>query len=101
MRPITVLTAIILGSCVAISVCLLAVWLLLTLVSSDPAFAERVAAELKLLPQHVAIFLPLTAIAAMTFLSSQKEKPTWWMWQLFMWATIFLIGAYYFSQLGD
>jgi len=99
MRPISVLTAIVLGSCFAISACLIAVWLLLTLVSNDPEMTERVASELERLPTHIAIFIPLTAISAMAFISSQKQKNYWWVWQLALWASLSLVVYYYVETM--
>lgn len=99
MRPLTVITAIILGSCFAISVCLIAVWILLSLVSTDPAITDRVADELKRLPTHITLFIPLTAIAAMAFITSQKQKSSWWAWQLGLWISLTFVGFYYMQSM--
>ena len=98
MRPISVLNLIVLGSCLAISICLIAVWGILTLTAMDPALAERVGPELKALPKHIALFVPLTIICSVSFLSTQKEKPSRWLWQLAMWASLCALGFYYMNN---
>lgn len=95
MRPISVLNLIILGSCIAISVCLIAVWGLLYLTAQEAEHALRIGAELKLIPKHIAIFIPLTVISALSFLSSQKRDKYWVLWQLAMWGGLVLVGVYY------
>ena len=99
MRPISVLNLIILGSCIAISVCLVAVWGLLYLTSLEPEHAARVGPELKLIPKHIAIFIPQTIISALSFLSSQKRTAYWWAWQIFMWGAVSLTCVYYVKIL--
>jgi cell division protein FtsW (lipid II flippase) len=99
MRPISVLNLIILGSCIAISICLIAVWGLLMLSSRNPEIELRVASELKQLPKHIAIFIPMTLVAAMSFFETLKLSKSWRVWQLFMWASLFAIGFYYVSQV--
>lgn len=98
MRPISVLNLIVLGSCLAISMCLIAVWGILTLTAMDPVLAERVGPELKVLPKHIAIFVPLTIISAVSFLSTQKEKSSRWFWQMTMWASLCALGFYYMNN---
>lgn len=95
MRPITVITLIILGSCIAITTCLIAVWGLLFLTAQDPELSVRIAPELGALPKHIAIFIPLTVIASLSFLSSQKEKSSRWAWQGILWVSLILVGVYY------
>ena len=99
MRPITVLTLIILGSCLAITICLIAVWGLLFLTSQDPALASRIEPELKALPKHIAIFIPLTVISCLSFLSSQKQTAYRFIWQIFMWSSIAAVGVYYYQGM--
>ena len=98
MRPITVITLIILGSSFAISVCLVAVWGILTLTAMDPALAERVGPELKVLPTHIALFIPLTIVCALSFLSMQKQKPSRWFWQVAMWGALVALIFYYVNS---
>jgi len=100
MRPITVLTLIVLGSCLAISICLVVVWGILTLTAMDPALASRVEPELKVLPKHIVLFIPLTIICGFSFLSMQKEKPSRWFWQAVMWLALFSLGYYYINNIG-
>ena len=95
MRPITVINLIILGSSFAITICLVVVWGILMLTAMDPALAERVGPELKVLPKHIALFIPLTVICAVSFLSMQKEKPSRWFWQVSMWAALVALIFYY------
>ena len=99
MRPISVLNLIILGSCLAISICLVAVWGILTLTAMDPALAERVGPELKLIPKHIALFIPLTIVCTMSFLSMYKQKSSRWYWQLAMWAGLCALGFYYLNTI--
>jgi cell division protein FtsW (lipid II flippase) len=99
MRPITVLTLIILGSCLAITICLIAVWGLLFLTSLDPALAARIEPELKALPKHIAIFIPLTVISCLSFLSSQKQTTYRFIWQIVMWSSIAAVGVYYYQGM--
>lgn len=98
MRPISVLNLIVLGSCLAISICLIVVWGILTLTAMDPALAERVGPELKVLPKHIALFVPLTIISAISFLSMQKEKSSRWFWQLAMWGSLCALCFYYINN---
>ncbi|MBT8141052.1 MAG: hypothetical protein HKN88_10020 [Gammaproteobacteria bacterium] len=99
MRPITVLTLIILGSCLAISICLIAVWGLLFLSAQDPEISARVSSELKLIPRHIAIFIPLTVVAWMGFITSQKQKSSRFIWQFVMWGSLGLVGLYYIKVI--
>lgn len=98
MRPISVLNLIILGSCLAISICLVVVWGILTLTAMDPALAERVGPELRALPRHIGLFVPLTIISAVSFLAMIKEKPSRWVWQLAMWISLCALGFYYVNN---
>jgi len=99
MRPITVLTLIILGSCVAISVCLIVVWALLFLTAQNPELTERITPELNALPKHIYIFIPLTVLCAQSFLSMQKQQAKRWWWQAAMWIAIVALGFYYVNSV--
>lgn len=99
MRPITVINLIILGSSLAISICLVVVWAILSITAMDPALAERVGPELKVLPTHIALFIPLTLICTVSFLSMQKQKPSRWFWQLAMWGALSALVFFYANNI--
>jgi len=85
MRPLTVITGIVLGSSASITFSLAAVmFIFLILGSNDP----RVAHEFNALPEMTLIFLTLTAIAAMSFYSLLKGfRSRWWL-QGALWLTL-------------
>ena len=99
MRPITVINLIILGSSLAISICLIVVWAILSLTAMDPALADRVGPELKALPIHIALFIPLTIVCTVSFLTMQKQKPSRWFWQLAMWGSLCGLGFFYINNI--
>ncbi len=70
MRPLTVLTAIVLGSSVATTFGLGATLIVFLVLSGEtPRFRE----ELPLLAVYVAIFAGLTALAAVSFIGQARE----------------------------
>lgn len=85
MRPLTVLTAIVLGSAVATTFALSATAVVyLVLVNKHPQFR----AELPLLLGYVAGFLLLCAVAGLTLVGQLRERP-WRRWaQGAMWALL-------------
>lgn len=89
MRPIAVLTAIVLGSAAAIAFGLtssLVVFLILK--GRYPQFA----AELPTLTRHSAMFLTLAAVAGGALYGLQKERAWRWAMQGTMWLMVLLIG---------
>lgn len=85
MRPLTVLNAIVLGSSVAITFGLVATLVIFLVLSGEtPRFRE----ELPLLAVYAAIFVGLTALAAVSFIGQARNAP-WRRWaQLAMWGAL-------------
>ncbi len=76
MRPLTVLTAIVLGSSVATTFGLGATLIVFLVLSGEtPRFRE----ELPLLAVYVAIFAGLTTLAAVSFIGLARQAP-WRYW---------------------
>ncbi len=76
MRPLTVLTAIVLGSSVATTFGLGATLIVFLVLSGEtPRFRE----ELPLLAVYVAIFVGLTTLAAVSFIGLARQAP-WRYW---------------------
>jgi len=99
MRPINVINAIILGSCIAISISLLAVWILLSLVSMDPELTERVTYELGVIPLHLVIFIFLSIISFFAFRTCQKRSLYWQWWQTGLWFSLSLVTIFYYYSM--
>jgi len=92
MRPLTVITGILAGSCVSIAVSLAAV-LLVYLILGDQY--PRISYEFKPLMASLLVFLVMTAISALSFytlLINHKAAP---LAQLTMWAGLFATAYYY------
>lgn len=85
MRPLTVLNAIVLGSSVAITFGLCSTLIIFLVLSGEtPRFRE----ELPLLARYAAIFVGLTALAAVSFIGQVRNRP-WRRWaQVAMWGTL-------------
>lgn len=94
MRPLTVLTGIVLGSSAATSFGLAATLVVfLVLADEHPQFRT----ELPLLAVYLAIFLGLTALAGISFVGLARERP-WRRWaQAALWATLCLLAAVYWQ----
>lgn len=92
MRPLTVLTAIVLGSSVATTFGLGATLIVFLLLSGEtPRFRE----ELPLLAVYVAIFVGLTALAAVSFIG-QARQTSWRRWAVgAMWGAMACLAALY------
>jgi len=97
VRPLTVLTGIVLGSSAATTFGLAATLVVfLVLAGEYPQFQS----ELPLLVRYLAVFVGLTAVAALGFLGLAKNKP-WRLWaQLAMWASLTGLAALYWSTRG-
>lgn len=97
MRPLTVLTGIILGSSAATLFGLVATLIVFLVLSGEtPRFRE----ELPLLAGFVAIFVGLTALAAVSFIGQARHRPWRWWAQLAMWAALAGLAALYASTRG-
>ena len=97
MRPLTVLTGIILGSAAATSFGLAATLVVfLVLADEHPQFRN----ELPLLAVYLAVFAGLTALAGASFIGLAKNRP-WWRWaQAGLWVTLSLLAAVYWQTRG-
>ena len=97
MRPLTVLTGIVLGSAAATTFGLAATLVVFLVLSDEhPQFGS----ELPLLALYLAIFVALTALAAASFIGLAKERP-WWLWaQAALWATLGALATLYWQTQG-
>ena len=90
MRPLTVITGIVLGSSFSITVSLAAV-LLMFVVLGDKY--PRLAHEFPALLSSLLVFSALTIVAALSFCLMLKEHAARWFGQAFLWTAI--LGAGY------
>ena len=97
MRPLTVLTGIVLGSSAATTFGLGATLIVFLVLSGEtPRFRE----ELPLLAVYLAIFVALTAVAALSFIGQARRRP-WRRWaQAAMWGALAALAALYWSTRG-
>jgi hypothetical protein len=94
VRPLTVLTGIVLGSSAAATFGLGATLVIFLVLSGE---SPRFRAELPLLARYLALFSGLTALAAVSFIGQAMERP-WRRWaQLAMWCAIAAMAALYWS----
>jgi hypothetical protein len=94
LRPLTVLTGIVLGSSAATTFGLGATLIVFLVLSGEtPRFRE----ELPLLAVYLAIFVALTALAALSFIGQARRRP-WRRWaQAAMWGALAALAALYWS----
>ena len=92
MRPLTVITGILLGSCLSIAFSLAAVLLIFLFLADD---YPRLSLEYGSLLASFSIFTAMTAISAASFYALLKHHPTRWAAQAAMWAGLFGAGYYY------
>ncbi len=92
MRPLTVVTLIILGSCFAIMVSLGAV-LIVVLVLGDEY--PRLQTEYDALLASFTIFIGMTGICVASFYGLLKKHAARYWGQAAMWAGLGLVGWYY------
>ena len=92
MRPISVVTLIILGSSFAIMVSLGAV-IIIVLVLGDEY--PRLQAEFKPLLSSLIVFVGMTVISATSFYALLKNHRFWYLGQVAMWLGLALTGWYY------
>jgi hypothetical protein len=94
VRPLTVLTGIILGSSVATTFGLAATLVVFLVLSGEfPEFR----AELPLLALYLALFVGLTALAGISFVGQARSRP-WRRWaQAAMWGALAGLAALYWS----
>ncbi len=92
MRPLTVVTAILLGSSAAILVSLGAVFGIFLILGDD---YPRLGYEYGPLRTSLLIFLGLTAIAALSFYTLIKAHRLWFWPQALLWLGLTATGWYY------
>lgn len=83
MRPLTVITGILLGSCTAISLSLAAVLFVFLVLDAD---YPRLRHELRPLTQSLFIFLGMTSLSGLSFYASTKNHRLKSWSQLAMWS---------------
>jgi hypothetical protein len=92
MRPLTVITGILLGSSFSIAFSLAAVMCIFLIIGDDH---PRLSHEIRPLFQSFAIFTAMTLISALSFLALLKGHAARLPAQLLMWACLLAIGNYY------
>jgi hypothetical protein len=98
VRPLTVLTGIVLGSAAATTFGLGATLIVFLILSGEEA--ARFKDELPLLAVYLAIFVGLTALAAVSFIGLARERP-WRRWaQLALWGVLAALAVLYWETRG-
>ena len=92
MRPLTVITGIVLGTCLSIAVSLAAVLLMFFVLGDD---YPRLNYELPALLQSLVIFTVMTAISALSFYGLLKNHRWRLLAQGGLWAGILSTGLYF------
>lgn len=92
MRPLSVITLIVLGSSFAITFSLAAVVLVVLLLGSEH---PRLASEFEPLLKSLALFLGMTVVAAASFYAMAREHAARYWLQAAMWVSLFGVGYYY------
>lgn len=92
MRPLTVITGIVLGSCASITVSLVAV-LIMFLVLGDEY--PRLNAEFPAMSASLGLFILMTAVSGLSFYSLVTRHKWRMPAQLLMWAGVAVTGWYY------
>ena len=72
MRPLAAINAIILGSCLAISISLTMVLIVFYILGDE---YPRIESEFETLSESLAIFSAMTVVSAVSFYSLMKEHP--------------------------
>jgi hypothetical protein len=92
MRPLTVITGILLGSCLAITVSLAAVLFVFLILGDD---YPRLQHEFRPLSFSLLIFFGMTIISAASFYALLINHRTRWLGQLLMWMGVAATSCYY------
>ena len=92
MRPLTVINGIVLGTCLSIAVSLAAVVLMFLVLDDE---YPRLGYEFRALITSMAIFLAMTAIAAVSFYGLLKNHPARHVAQIALWAGVLATTYYY------
>jgi hypothetical protein len=94
VRPLTVLTGIILGSAAATTFGLVTTLVVFMVLSDE---IPRFRAELPLLGGYAVLFAGLTALAALSFVGQAKQRPWRRAAQAAMWAALAALAALYWA----
>lgn len=92
MRPLTVVTGILLGSCLSIAFSLAAVMFVFLILGDD---YPRLSHEIRPLSISFAIFTGMTAISALSFYTLLKDHAARWPLQGVMWLALLATGFYF------
>lgn len=92
MRPLTVITGIMLGSSLSIAFSLGAVLIIFSIIGGEHPRLER---EFGPLSASFAIFTVMTAVSAASFYTLLKHHRARWVAQALMWAGFVATGYYY------
>jgi len=92
MRPLTVITGILLGSCLSIAFSLAAVLVMFLVLGDD---YPRLDQEYGPLLTSLAIFTAMTAITAVSFYAIAKHHKARWAAQVAMWLGLAGVVLYY------
>lgn len=92
MRPLTVITGIVLGSCLSITVSLVAVMIMFLVLRDEH---PRLVAEFDAMRASLALFSAMTAISALSFYGLLIRHKWRIPAQVLMWLGVALAGLYY------
>lgn len=92
MRPLTVVTGVLLGSCLSIAFSLAAVLVIFVVLGDD---YPRLDQEYGPLLTSLSIFTAMTAISAGSFYAMAKHHPARWAAQVAMWLGLAGVVFYY------
>lgn len=92
MRPLTVLTGVVMGTCVSIAISLLFVLIVFSIIGDE---YPRVRHEFGPLTKSLAIFTAMTAISTASFYTLVKNHAARWVAQIALWLGVFATGWYY------
>jgi hypothetical protein len=92
VRPLTVITGILLGSCLSIAFSLAAVMLIFLILGDD---YPRLSHEIRPLFTSCVIFTAMTAISALSFYTLLKDHAARWPLQGVMWLALAATGVYF------
>ncbi len=92
MRPLTVITGFVMGTCVSIAVSLLLVLIVFSIIGDDE---PRVRDEIAPLSKSLGIFTAMTVISASSFYALLISHPARHVAQLLLWSGLAATGWYY------
>jgi hypothetical protein len=92
MRPLTVITGILLGSCFSIMLSLAAVMLMFLVLDDE---YPRLAHEFGGLAISLGLFTAMTIISAVSFLALVYNHQFRWLAQVILWCGLLATGYYY------